>query len=450
MGRFVRRRTSSHLAYRLDVDDLKHWEVAAHLIIVFVWDVRRRSGVWLSVPEIIKQLQRASRRWRSQKTVTVSFPLTNGTDDVSLQRLRHLVADHNAPIVKKGKNHRISASFAFPASAEGRAAAAALNSALDLGERARIDGKYIAKWRMPAWWERLYGKARPEHVTIGPSPGTSDIPTRLEVDTPSGVHTVDVELRQQRAGRRGFLLASDGRSPSVHVTLEGLREGDGIRLNLNLKVEHIVEDIFEARRATELVIALRVGSRFRLVQRRTGGVLAESDVPAAFAAADLEDLREWKAFVDKLCFIQGRIRKHGLLKIPKGGVTRANAAACERLYEILTTGRLKRQVTFSGEIDLTKDAMKWRRIVDDRKPEEPFELGIDVGDAGTLKILNVVVPLGRLKARHDASGVLPQVEDALRAGRRSVKFSVPEVEISEEYLDWSVTSPLTETRHAQT
>jgi Domain of unknown function (DUF4365) len=87
VDRFVPKSSTGTLAYRLKAADLKHWEVAAQLIVVVVWDVTTKSGVWLTVPDIIKQL---ANGWREQRTVTVTFPRANGTDDDSLLRLRLL------------------------------------------------------------------------------------------------------------------------------------------------------------------------------------------------------------------------------------------------------------------------------------------------------------------------------------------------------------------------
>jgi hypothetical protein len=148
--RLAAKKDKSTLGYRLEAKDLKHWAVAARLIVVFVWDVTKRFGVWLTVPEIIAQLKVTAPYWRRQKTITVRFPLANGSDDRSLHRLRHLVADHNYPIVSRGKTFRVNCTFSFPRTSDGIKLHEALQETFAVGDPVTIDGKYIKSWRHSA------------------------------------------------------------------------------------------------------------------------------------------------------------------------------------------------------------------------------------------------------------------------------------------------------------
>jgi hypothetical protein len=433
-ARLVPKKQNDTISYRLEVHDLEHWEVAAQLVVVFIWDMAKKVGVWMAVPDVIKQLG-AVRKWRTQRRVTVNFPQANGTDDGSLHRLRRAVADHNLPIVRRGKTSKISAEFSFPKTPEGREAVKALQDALDYGETAKIAGSYVKKWKVAEWWERLYGPIKPLEVTISSSSSPLvEVPARLEVDTSSGTHTALLDLRRVKGGRQGFTLDNSHQGQPLRLELVAEREGQGARLNLHLGVTHPVPDIFQTRDATDLLLALREGVRMRLVQRETGKLIFESAVPQNFATRSVESLREWKAFMEKLCFVQARIYKFGTIVITNGRVSNRDARLVEDFYTICRTGFIERHMRFWAEIGLGKDP--WPQLIARVRAGEKIEIRSDHPSAGAMKILNVNVPLGPVRSRQDVSDFIGQIEQALNDGESSVKVRVADVMVREEYPNW--------------
>src|SRR5206468_307751 len=77
--------------------------------------------------------------------------------------------------------------------------------------------------------------------------------------------------RQTRGPRRGGLGAAVGIAQRVPVTARSRKQQCG---------------------ATDLLLALRRGSRLRLVQRETGGILTDAPVPETFTGRALEGLTE--------------------------------------------------------------------------------------------------------------------------------------------------------------
>jgi hypothetical protein len=248
-----------------------------------------------------------------------------------------------------------------------------------------------------------------------------------DVGTKSGV----------KAGKSGFTLTNEHQRVPTSVTLVAKREGDGVRVHLHLGVRHPVPDIFQTRAATELLLALHAGTRMRLVQRETGKLIVE--VPKDFAGRSLESLQEWKPFLDKLCFVQRRIYSHGTIRISKGRVSRRAAQFVEVFYSICTKGFIERSLSFKAEFDLTEGT--WQRLISLARNGERVEMGFDVPDAGDMKILNVKVPLGPMRARQDIRIFAEQVEKALSNGRKSVKVKVPAMIVREEYPDWTPPDP---------
>jgi Domain of unknown function (DUF4365) len=433
--RLTAKKDKANLGYPLEVKDVKHWAVAAHLIVIVIWDVTKHSGVWLTVPEIVTQLKKTTPDWRRQKTVTVHLPVENGTDDRSLHRLRRLVADHNYPIVSRGKTFQAKTTFSFPRTPDGIKLYEALKETVAVGEPVTIAGKYIKSWRLSSWFERLYGKVTPQEVRLAPKPGTEDIPVRLEIDTPEGVYGTPLALRRVKGGREGFTLSNEHQRVPARVQLVARREGQGARINLGLTVTHPVPDVFQTRDATDLLLALGRGSKMRLVHRDTSAVIVESPVPQMFKGRSLASLEEWKPFIDKLCYVQSRIYKHGIVRIRNGRVSNREASFVESFHTICRAGCIERKLRFSAEFGLGKDP--WPTLIEQVRRGKTIEMGFDVPDAGHMRILNVKVPLGPMRARHDVASFIDQVERALAARRSSVKVVVPDAVVREEYPNWA-------------
>lgn len=437
--RFKSKKDATILSYRLEVHDLKHWEASAQLVVVLIWDVTTKTGVWLTVPEIIKQIHK-TRGWRSQKTITVDFPCGNDASDGSLHRLRRIAADHNYPIIKQGKEMTISTQFLFPNTDSGRAAARALREALDYGETAKIDGTFIKKWKMSDWWERLYGEAKPQHIVISSTSESVDVPGRLEIDTSTGTYTTPVDLRRVKGGRHGFTLDNIHQHQPLVLEILARRESKEVHMSLNLRVKHPVPDIFQTKDATDLLLALHDGRRMRVVHRNSGKLIVESVISESISGTSVESLREWRGFLAKLCHIQAKIYKWGQIMITDGRVSREQAKMVESFYAICTTGFNERRLNFSAKIILNKPY--WSELIAKAKRGEEIEMSINVPNAGNIDILNVSVPLGPMKAMHPIAPLLEQVSRALKSGKSSTRVSVPGMIVREQYTDWMPEKPL--------
>ena len=434
LGRCVTKKDATKVHYRLDVSDLDHWERSAQLIVVVIWDIVAKNGVWLTVPEILKQLG-AGGGWRKQKTVVVSFLRSNNMGDRSLRRLRHLVADRNYPILKRGKRFQIKTEISFPATTEGRTAAEGLRAAINYGDPVRIEGKFIEKWDMSGWWERLYGKAIPQHVTIRSSVGTTDIPVRLEVDSPSGTYRTSLELRRLKAGKKGFTLSNQHQRLPLRLTLVAREADDHVHLALNLQVKNPVPDVFHTKEATELLLAMRRGTQMRVVQRETGKIICESPVPVAFAGQSAESLEEWRSFLEKLCYVQSRIYKYGRVVIRGGRVSRQAAMLVETFFTICKKGFIERPVRLRFTLDLTKSP--WEKLLALVRKGEKLEMKMALKSAGDISILGVKVPLGPMNVRQDLRVFAEQIQAALSEGKRSVAVAAQDIVAREEFPDWA-------------
>jgi len=445
LDELVLARAPSTITYRLYVADVEHWEVSAALVVVVLWDVTRKTGVWITVPELLKQLDTADG-WRSQETVTVHFSRSNGTSASDLQRLRRLVADRNLPILRRGKDIEIKGGFSFPATEEGRAAAHRLAQMIDCGEPVEIEGKFIERWDMSSWWERLYGRSKPESVAIACKEGRSDIPVRLEVDLPTGVYSRELNLRRIRAGKKGLALSNDHEGAWLKASVVARQDGDKVDLTTKLRSRLLVEYIFQARDAAEFALAMRQANRFRLVIRDSGLRICEDDVPPDFGEWSTPMLRDWTAFLDKLHVVQTKIHRHGVVKIPRKGVSRKAAQAVEFFYAVCTTREV---LASSGEarLEFRLDPLLWKRIGDAVKRGEPLAVDVRTANAGSIRILNVKVPLGPVQIRFDFSVFHEQIEAAMKKGKQMV--TIKGVGPSRRcYPDWApvTTRPDTNTK----
>jgi hypothetical protein len=438
---FVPKRATTVIAYTLDVKDILHWEVSAQMIVVVVWDVRKKHGVWLTVPEIVRQLDE-DVRWRTGKSVRVKLPRSNGTDDASLHRLRRLTADRNLPIIQQGRSLEITPRFAFPKTTEGLEAARSLREALNYGEPARIDGKFITQFKMSDWWERLYGSRMPLEFRIESSPKLPDVPVRLEVPFREGVHARDLDLKYMKRGHRGFALSNAHREDPVDLQLVVKRQGDGASVSMNLSIRYPVPDIFRSRDATTLMLALHSGRVMRLVHRGTGKLIVEGPVPSSSTWPSVESLLAWQSLLEKLCFVQARLNGFGVVHITDGRVSESEALDVDDFYEICRTGTLERVVSFKMDVDLQHEGM--RDFISRVRAGEPIEFTRTLPDGGEIDVLNVTVPLGPRRTRYPATAVVDQIERALDAGKHSVTVNVVDLDVREEYSNWAPTPSISD------
>lgn len=436
-GKLFPKRDKSRLRYRLDVHDLLHWEVAAQLIVVMVWDVSKRTGWWETVPKIIADLDKTNGGWRGKQSITASFPSKNTTEAPALGRLRHIVADHSLPVVAKGKPMLIRPTFRFPKTPEGQEKLAEFRRALDTGTPVTLDGRFISAFRMPSWYERIYGQIKPDSVAISPAAPEVALNVRLEVESPRGVDGIPLRLKLVRSGRIEHELSNEDDDTPIHLKIVISQVGDDdakVQAGLTNTLPH--PSIYHTRDAARFLLRLRRASKVRVILPDTGTVLFQTGGWKATGQSE-EELRWWERIADMLCVIQSRIHQYGTLSLANADLSRDDVEAIGKMYEICRSGRVnvRGELKFNWSLTPTSRSQMEAAIASWRKGTgSGFEVRFSGGKA---KVLNVEVPIATMVMRfRDPTPVFEQVERALEQNVESVDIVCPDLPVTEEYPDF--------------
>jgi hypothetical protein len=430
--RLTRRKTPA-LAYKLEVKDLLHWEVQATLVVLVVWDVEKRAGWWRPIPEIVKELDKTNKGWRNKKTATVSVPLANGTDDEGLKWLRWAVADHNLPLVPKAEKSELSLSF--PNTPEGAASLAAFKRAFDEGEAVELGGGELLAPRVkyPEWHRRVYGDFDgPVRISIGRTEPSLMVPVRVDLESLQGTASLPyVELRPQAWGRRRQVLSSEQQGLPVQLRIEIADE----RVEARLSLVRLGRDVYEVEEtATVALVMAQEQVRVRLTALTAERPTIVLSLNGTLDEATLAQMTRWRAFVDKLAFIQQRLSSQRIL-IPQDGVSHVDARAVERVFTILSRGTEQGSVSLSGAIALEDRALRQRAL---RGGRAVVSIGREEGKS--IKFLNAVFePGARRIVLKDPDSFFAefdrQIEDARGRGERA-EVRLEQIPVVYEYLKW--------------
>lgn len=431
----LKRKRSAALAYPLEVKDLLHWKRSATLVVLVVWDVATRAGWWRPIPEIIKELNKTNKSWREKKTVAVSVPLENGTDENGLMRLRWTVADHSLPVVPKPKRMKIS--LVFERTEEQLAALQGFQRAVDLGEPLLLEGGFAPKIKFPEWYRRLYGHAPVIQLSKfekgNSSPSKKILVVRVEVDSSEGhAEYAYVELRPVIQGRKRILLTNEHQSLPLVFEFDLYEKKPVFRF----RQERSGRTVYEARDAAAFFVeAMTPGAIIRVIIHGNGHLMMSFPSPRMSSGYGLEGMRRWREMLDKMCRVQQQIARVGTLSIgDEDAVSVEDVRIAERLLDICRFGKVELQRVIS--FDVLSDA--------EELPSENSEVQMELQGA-RVKLLNLVVPLGAIRVTViDSERFLDAVRRARSeaiATQKPVPVLLEDVRVVEEYLDWLPQKP---------
>jgi hypothetical protein len=381
------RKRSATLACKLDVKDLEHWAKSTMLVVLVVWDVEKQTGWWRPIPEIIEELDKASKGWKKQTTVAVSVPLANGINDEGLKRLRWAVADHNLPLVPKSEPSELT--FFFPRTAEGAASLAALKRAFDEDDVVVLGGGELIAPRVeyPKWHRRIYGDFDgPVRIEIGRSAPSFTVPVRVVLESSQGTASLPyIELRYVKRGRRKVVLSNEQQEAPVQLHLEIADD----HYEFTLRVTGLGGDVYKAQEvaAVRLVMAqARVQVLVTLLKSKRPPIVLDIEKPPD--QAEIARLTEWRPLVDKLAFIQQRLPSQRIL-IPDDGISHADAALVERVFTILSRGTEKGSISKLVSVVSNERALRQHNLRGNQRI-----VSIGEGEVAPIQFLNTVFEPG--------------------------------------------------------
>ncbi|WP_437718449.1 DUF4365 domain-containing protein [Sorangium sp. So ce448] len=385
----------AHLHYPLDVKHLVGWERKTRPVAIIVWDIRERCGYWALARDACELLDKRSRGWRGQQEATLLIPRANITDEEGLARLRVAVARDELPkLVRPGED--VPFELQVDDSPEGRAKLDELTRFWEGGGAVTIESRFISDLvmrhdRLRAAFGEDYWK-RSTEVQLFSVAGREFAPVRVEAESPAGTARLPyVELRPVRSGHRYRTISNEHQRAAVTLTLT-FSDEDAQRVEVSVELALHRRDVFEATAAVRFaLVATEPGGSLRLdrLDEKTDAFLVpfRASVPEEERAA----LRRARELLEKLCWLQDRVRRHGNFDFtfppPKQQLERARkllriVAGGE--HEMVCNATIRTDRARALAIDATEGPMTF--VVDGK---------IDNEDA--IEVFGVRVPIGPVR-----------------------------------------------------
>lgn len=428
------RHSAKEIAYSLKVKDLKHWSVSAIPVVIVVWDVQAKNGMWITVNDAVAQLEQRLPKWQERKQVQIRIRVGNKTDDAGLWELRRVIADIFYPIVSKGKDLLITPKFAFPKTPEGITAFESLKRHIETGDEVTITGQFVQDFHISDWWTRLYGEIEftPEgEITLGPAASDKTIPATLEIKTGSGRGaTIQyLELRDVKRGTVQITLTNEHQQYPLHFRIAiGVSNH---QIELSMKFEAVESNTKMALEAMEFLTALRVGGKGRLAflpnRSSIRFDLPRQSVPEMTTRA-LEVFRKLALIEDK--FSVAFVLAEGW-EIENG-----DFEMIEELWDVIATGRsLPRRATLT--FNAKKAALP--TLIEAARSLQPFHMRL-VSDESHIALLGRVIEMGQL-TRYIKGRMANPIEELELFQQRSseeqeLQIKIVDAEVVDEFENW--------------
>lgn len=132
---------------------------------------------------------------------------------------------------------------------------------------------------------------------------------------------------------------------------------------------------------------------------------------------------------------------HGKLEISNRSIARGELPLIDRLYSICRTGTWTQTLKVSFTLNLEQDPRKWQRLSRSAKGPPVITVHGEAPDAGSIKILNVTVPLGPVKMAHELHDVADEAVAGIQSGKKSIRVVREDVVVTETYPNWIPASP---------
>lgn len=422
-----------YTSYPLKVKDLIHWDSSAPPVFVIIWDVNRLTGCWTSVHDAIAELDKRKSNWRNQKKVRVRIPRSNGTDDEGMCRIRQCVAYYCYPIVSKGRDVEIHATFTFPDTPEGQASRVALERHLAAGDVAEIDGEFIRELEFSDWWTRLFGEMDPStgRLILGSRPSEQSVPVRLDLIPPDGDGYVFpyADFMVIKQGFDEFTVSNEHQPVALHFQFVFKRSEQ--HFTASVKLNGPGANVQETRDVLQFLKALAKGGKMRMTFRRTGKVL-DGFLPGGVVDPPNPDFVD---LIDTLCLIQQKTGRSLALR-PDWAVSHRDVVRAREIVVIFETGRIAYgDATVTGRFQ--KEALEL--MLEAYQSGRPIKFRI-TSDETHVELLGVKISLGPVTRYISGEIGTPTVGLESTVSRMEaeddLEVNLVNAEVIEEFANW--------------
>ncbi len=336
---------AGEISYQFEVDDLEHWEAQATTVILAVWDVQQKRGWWIWINDAVEKLSKNNPEWRSKKKVNVHIDPSNEFNVDSLKRLRKLLANLYYPIVSKGKDLTIQASFKFPMTSEGKEKYAELKKHFATGDEVEVSGEYIDAFEFPEWWTRLYGeRVKPPWIKIGLSEPKKFHPAQIEFFSSAGDERIPyVELWNIKQGKEEVTLSNEPQNIPLKFSIVLHKEAHYQNtFSFGGQYSNSSNDMLFQILKIQKILAF--GGSIRITFLDIGNVLVVPVSSNNFPAPSQRALD----FVEKVCFIEKNMDT-GLNFPDDMSFTHEDVESADELISIIKNGSYRQE---KGVVDV--------------------------------------------------------------------------------------------------
>lgn len=433
---------SGSISYPFKVKDLQHWKDQGIPVLLVIWDIRLKQGCYIWAKDALTMLDAKSRDWRKKGKVKIQFLAHNKLDGNAFAKLRSDLAKHYFPIISKGKDLEIKASFEFPRTPEGEMKLAEFNRFLASGDDVELEGGFIKSFELPDWWTRLLGSSDPSKMTLklGSSKQSPTHPFRIDFFSAQfGVERLDhIELRLEKGGEEEVWISNEQQSMHIKIRMVVMKKTKEFKMTITFLMGGV--DGFQAKQIFHLqqILSSKSEVRFRNLADGNEATLISDQGILQHPDARTVD------FVNKLCLIQNATGV--LFAFPEdGSYTYEDEIAADELVSITQTGKHK-QVGKNFSADFRKPGVELLASALEGSQTIQFQLS---ADDNFVNLLGKSIQLGSailyIRGFWDKTSedLKKWIENAQQED--SLKVELVNVEIVYEFENWPRSSSFANT-----
>lgn len=296
-------RENGFLSYSFEVKDILHWHEFAQPVVLIVWNITTRIGLWVVVKEAVEKLDGKRKDWRGNKKVSIQIPVSNGTDDEGLRKLQKKIGHYMFPIIAGDRSLEMTVFLDFTNNTHGQETLQNYERLVKFGEKAVLKGARMVE--MSDWAKPWLGFYDNPQVTLILEPIIEaellSVDFAIIRDYYEPIILPGIELRTTRLGTEVHQLSNDTQDCPLKFTMTFYPAEK--RFQFNVVPNRTLGNAYEAKKALDFLAALYDGGTLRIIVKHPH--IAEVDLPFPSKGEQILDL-EGVSIINKLCVIQDK------------------------------------------------------------------------------------------------------------------------------------------------
>jgi len=303
MTKVLDNKENKFLSYSFEVKDVLHWHGFAQPVVLIVWSITTRSGLWVIVKEAVEKLDDKRKDWRENKKVSVRIPISNGTDDEGLHKLQKKIGHYMFPVIASDRNFEMTVFLDFTDDTHGQETLQGYERLVKFGEKAVL--KAVRMVEMSDWAKPWLGFYDNSQVTLILEPIIETesllVDFALIRDYYEPIILPGIELRTTQLGTEVHQLSNNTQDYPLKFTMTFYPVEK--RFQFNIVPNRTLGNAYQAKQALDFLAALYDGGILRIIVKYPR--IAEVDLPFPSKGEQILE-PEVVNIINKLCIIQDK------------------------------------------------------------------------------------------------------------------------------------------------